>query len=321
MLTKDHSVFIAFAAVAIWSTVPLTMRFLTTVKRRSGVYFWSVLITSWGLCIRQIGILTSFLARKCPWVLRLALAQVGWVMMVTGFSLVLYSRLSIIVQSRRIRLMVLGMIVFNGVVWHTAMTTIAAGKARERYAGDKSGLPGWEHVDYYFERTQIIIFSTQETVISAIYIRAAYQYLKSGFSDKGQKRQIMTALLLVQVAIILIDIGIITIDFLGYLQLKLFVNSFVYAVKLELEMVVLNQLVELSRLSFSGLPSETIIDTTPCFKEVISDFDIVQCHSAVTLVRPSPIASLDSLDIEAQRSRESRASYLSMEFITMPGGL
>jgi hypothetical protein len=242
-------------------------------------------------------------------------------MMVTGFSLVLYSRLSIIVQNRRMRLMVLGMIVFNGVVWHTAMTTIAAGKAKERYAGDKSRLPGWNHVDYYFERTQILVFSAQETVISALYIRAAYQYLKSGFSHKGQKRQMMTALFLVQVVIIAIDIGIIVIDFLGYLQLKLFVNSFVYAVKLELEMVVLNQLVELSRLGFSGLPSETIVDTTPLPKAAMSDVGTVDRHSAVILAKPSPTASLDSLDLEAQCSRASRVSYLSMEFITMPDGI
>jgi hypothetical protein len=304
-------VFIAFASIAIYSTLPLTIRLLTTLKRRRGLYFWSVLLTSWGLCIRQIGILTSFLARGCPWVLRLLLAQVGWVMMVSGFSLVLYSRLSIIVADRRVRMGVLGMIIVNGLVWHTAMTTIATGKAKERYAGDKANLPGWEHVDYYFERTQIVVFSSQETVISGLYIWAAWKYLKSGFTHKGKKRGIMMALVMVQVTIIAVDVAIIVIDFLGYLQLKLFINSFVYAVKLELEMVVLNQLVELSRLGLSETPEKT----------GVTDDDTGRFDSAVMLAKPSPVASADSLDLESQRSRGSKASYSSMEFITMPEGI
>jgi hypothetical protein len=304
-------VFIALASISIYSTLPLTIRLLTTLKRRRGLYFWSVLLTSWGLCIRQIGILTSFLARGCPWVLRLLLAQVGWVMMVSGFSLVLYSRLSIIITSWRVRRGVLAMIIVNGLIWHTAMTTIAAGKAREKYVGDKSGLPAWEHVDYYFERTQIVLFSCQETFISGLYIWAAWKYLKSGFTDIGKKRGIMMALLMVQVTIIAVDVAIIVIDFLGYLQLKLFINSFVYAVKLELEMVVLNQLVELSRLGLCGTSEET----------GVSDVGTGQFNSAITLAKPSPVASADSLDLESQRSRGSKGSYLSMEFITLPEGI
>ncbi|KAH7384126.1 hypothetical protein DE146DRAFT_792527 [Phaeosphaeria sp. MPI-PUGE-AT-0046c] len=311
-------VFISFAAVAIWSTIPLTIRLFTLLKRHSGLYFWSVLITSWGLCIRQIGILASYLARQCPWVLRLILAQVGWVMMVTGFSLVIYSRLSIIVQSRRTRRFVLAMIIFNGVIWHTAMTTIATGKAYERYVGDVSRLPKWQHVDYYFERVQIVVFSAQETIISIIYLRAAYKYLKNGFAQKNKSRQIMTTLLLVQITIIAIDIGIIVIDFLGYLQLKLFINSFVYAAKLELEFVALNQLVELSKVGTSDGVSKQFI---ACHERPTSDIfkpGVVASDSTNKLVRPS---SVPSLDLESQRSRESALSRGSLNFITMPDNI
>jgi hypothetical protein len=317
-LTIVDSVFISFAAVAIWSTVPLTIRLLTTLKRRSGLYFWSVLITSWGLCVRQVGILSSYLARQCPWVLRLVLAQVGWVMMVTGFSLVLYSRLSIIVQSRRTRMFVLAMIVFNGVIWHAAMTTIATGKAWERYAGDKSKLPAWQQVDYYFERTQICVFSAQETIISMLYLHAAYEYLKSGFAQKDKSRQIMTTLSLVQIIIIVIDIGIIVIDFLGYLQLKLFINSFVYAAKLELEFVALNQLVELSHIGTSDRGSKQFM---ACQEQPASDFfkaKVAESGSTSKLIRP---VSVLSSDLESQRSRESALSYRSLDFLTMPADI
>lgn len=296
----------------------MTIRLFTTLKRRSGLYFWSVLITSWGLCIRQIGIMTSYLARQCPWVLRLALAQVGWVMMVTGFSLVLYSRLSIIVQSRRTRQFALAMIIFNGVVWHTAMTTISTGKAYEKYAGDISRLPAWQHVDYYFERTQIVVFSAQETIISILYLHAAYKYLKNGFAQKEKSRQIMTTLLLVQVTIIAIDIGIIVIDFLGYLQLKLFINSFVYAAKLELEFVALNQLVELSKVGISdGVANKFITCQERSTKDWYKSGGL-ESDSTSKLVRPT---SVPSVDLESQRSRESALSCQSLDFITMPEGI
>lgn len=47
------------------------------------------------------------------------MSQGGWVAKVSGFLMVLYSRLNIIVQSCRVRRVLLGMIVANGVVWHT----------------------------------------------------------------------------------------------------------------------------------------------------------------------------------------------------------
>ena len=42
---------------------------------------------------------------------------------------------------------------------------------------------------------------------------------------------------------------------LGLQQLKRMINSFVYCAKLELEFLVLNQLIEISRLGVPGLPS------------------------------------------------------------------
>lgn len=105
------------------------------------------------------------------------------------------------------------------------------------------------------EKVQIIMFSLQETVISFFYVRSSYQYLKSRFSQRGETRRAMCLLLLVQAVIIAVDIALIVIDITGYSQLKLFIHSFVYSVKLELEFVVLNQLVELSRTKIPGIPS------------------------------------------------------------------
>lgn len=291
--------------MAIWSTVPLTIRLLTTLKRRRGVYFYSILVTSWGLSIRQVGDVLQFLVPSCPWILSNGLAQGGWVAMVSGFSMVLYSRLNIILESLRMRRVVLAMIVTNGVVFHIAMITLSIGLAALSHGDrhEKAQTPAWRRVFQPMERVQIIVFSAQETAISFFYVRAAYQYLKSRFAQRGKTQRAMFLLLLVQVIIIAIDIALIAIDFAGLLQLKLFIHSFVYSVKLELEFVVLNQLVELSQLGVPGIPSFSMALRSE--------------HSGEAIVK-MPAWTPESPD-PGPESVRSEKSERNLEFITEPG--
>lgn len=136
---SSYRLFIAFGAVAIWSTLSLTIRLLTTLKKRSGIYFYSVLIAAWGLTIRQVGNFIQFYAPRCPWQIGFTMQQLGWVGMISGFSMVLYSRLTIILESHKTRRAVLGMIVFNAFVWHTVMITVLSGMRTTQYAGRPSG--------------------------------------------------------------------------------------------------------------------------------------------------------------------------------------
>ncbi|KAH6613084.1 hypothetical protein C7974DRAFT_405140 [Boeremia exigua] len=248
-------IFVAFGAVALWSTVPLTIRVLTTLNTRSGMFFWSLMATTWGLCLRQIGFIAKSVPGKCPWPLAQAMLQIGWIAMVSGFSMVLYSRLSIICHNRNVRRAILFMIIFNGIVWHSSMTIISFGKVWTRNGKRHDLLRIWERVHNPFERCQIIFFTLQETMIACFYIHTAYKYLKNGFARKRQKRTAITLLLVVQLIIVAIDVAMITIDFLDLITLKVSVHSFSYAIKLELEFVVLTQLVELSKLGLANSPT------------------------------------------------------------------
>ncbi|KAF2730070.1 hypothetical protein EJ04DRAFT_397684, partial [Polyplosphaeria fusca] len=244
-------IFIAFASVAIWSSIPLTIRLFTTLKRRRSLYFYSILTCTWGLSIHQIGYLIQGLAPNAPWVLALILSQLGWIWMVTGFSVVLYSRLKIILEHRKLRNAILAMIVFNGVVWHTALivTNIAViAIVRDGSSQQKATLKTWKRVQNPLERTQIVMFAFQETTISYFYVRAAYAYLKGQYAQKDKTREAMFLLILVQIIIVLVDVALIALDAAGMLQIKGIILSFAYAVKLELEFVVLNQLVDLSKM-------------------------------------------------------------------------
>ncbi|ORY08339.1 hypothetical protein BCR34DRAFT_569965 [Clohesyomyces aquaticus] len=251
-------IFVAFASVAIWSSVPLTIRLLTTLKQRRGLYFYSILICTWGLSIRQIGYLFQYLVRGVPWYICNILSQCGWICMVSGFAVVLYSRLNVIVDSRKIRRTVLGMIIFNGIVFHAAMTVFSIGATAIVKTGtpsQKMGLKNWKKVMNPFERIQIVVFALQETTIGFFYMHAAWRYFKARCTKEKKTRESMFLLFLVQVIIVLVDVALIVMDFMGMLQMKGFILSFSYCVKLELEFVVLNQLLEMSQMGVAGIQS------------------------------------------------------------------
>lgn len=246
-------IFIAFAAVAIWSAVPLTFRLFVTFQQRKGTYFWAILICSWGLCIRQTGYMLGFLAGNPYFPLPALMEQVGWVMMVSGFAVVLYSRLNLIVNSKRILRALLCLIIFNAVVWHPMMSTLSIGQ--EALGRKHRPTAKWARVFFFAERVQIIMFCGQEILMSMFYVRAAYEFLRTKYDPSLQHkvRKAMFLLLFSQGIVTSLDITIITIDFLGYQSLKLFIHSFIYSVKLEMEFIVLNQLVELSKEGIRGL--------------------------------------------------------------------
>lgn len=225
-----------------------------------------------------------------------------------------YSRLNLIALNHRIRRAVLFMMIFNGVVWHVAVITMNAGIRYLKENGQTERVPAWERVHVPFERTKIIMFTTQEIVISLFYVRAAYQYLQGKFNtSKGKARRAMSLLLLIQVIIIGLDIAICTLNLVGEKQLKVIVHSFVYAIKLELEFVVLNQLIEISKMGLPGLPSARCV--------VKSDSpDGAEDPKVVLRVGESELAACKSasdsaVDLESCKERESRCS---LEFITPP---
>ncbi|KAL1795383.1 hypothetical protein ACET3X_007199 [Alternaria dauci] len=296
--------FITFGCLAIWSTLTLTIRLFTTLKKRSGVYFYSILVATWGLTIRQVGNFIQRYAQRCPWQVGFTMQQIGWAGMITGFSMVLYSRLTVIMQSHKARRTLLGMIIFNGLVWHTVMTTVLAGKKTMKSAGNASGTRAWQHVEDRVEKIQVVTFALQDIILSYFYLRAAYQYLKGRFTKSSKTRSVMCLLLLVQLVAISIDAAIVYMDCAGYLQLKFIVFSFAYAVKLELEFVALNQLVELSRMGMPGKVSmnlgaaktdenEVAVNKMP--STAIRSLSLAKMESGDTLLDTRPCAS-QSLD-------------------------
>jgi hypothetical protein len=175
-----------------------------------------------------------------------------------------------------------------------------------------AGLPAWQRIQVPMEKTKIVIFSVQEIVITCFYVHAAYSYLQGRFMTKNKARNAMLLLLMVQLVIIAVDIAIVGLDFLGHTKLKVIVHSFVYSIKLELEFVILNQLIEMSRTGLAGMP---VLDQT-----------VGDAYGKVTMVikagEPNQWKMTDSsttseVDGDLETANSIRATC-ALDFITVP---
>lgn len=167
----------------------------------------------------------------------------------TGFAVVLYSRLHLVVYSRKTLHLVLAMIVIDAVLFHTPMVIFLMGLSMHT---------DWDPYVTPFEYTQVVGFSIQETVISCIYIRKTAKFLKAGYSTRARK--VMTMLIAVQVLVVLMDIALLVIDCIGMFTLKAVLHPFAYGIKLKIEFAVLNLLLNLvkhgsSEADFFGAPA------------------------------------------------------------------
>ena len=90
--------------------------------------------------------------------------------MVTGQSVVLYSRIHLVVQKEKIFRLVLTMIVVDAIVFHipTTVMTFGANSNLEAYFTKPYAI---------MEKIQMTAFSIQETIISVIYAHAALKYV------------------------------------------------------------------------------------------------------------------------------------------------
>jgi hypothetical protein len=87
-----------------------------TFKRREGLYFWSILLASFGVLPYCVGWLIVYFDLTHDYV-GMIIDSIGWVLLVSGQSMVLYSRLHLVVIDARILRGVLIMIISNGIVW------------------------------------------------------------------------------------------------------------------------------------------------------------------------------------------------------------
>lgn len=197
------------------------------------------------MTIHAVGFILKFCVPQCNWILSTVLAEIGWVGMVTGFSVVLWSRLHLVISSHpRLLRSVLAMIITDGVLFHVPTIVfqflVSNGPTHAKF------LPHMEII----ERIQVMGFSAQEIVISALYVWGTLQILKMSLNAKAKNT--LALLIIVQVIVVLADVLVIVLDYVEYFTLKAVIHSFVYAFKLRVEFVVLNEFKFMAKGGITG---------------------------------------------------------------------
>ncbi|KAJ5485158.1 hypothetical protein N7539_005146 [Penicillium diatomitis] len=220
--------------LSCWNVLEISFYILTTFRRYRGLYFWSMVIATFGILLHAVtGFLRYFaLAPNLPMCFLICL---GWYAMVTGQSVVLYSRLHLVTTHEYYRRWVLVMIIVNFCILHIPTTIL--------FLGANNGVENFVHPFSIYEQIQLVGFALQETVISALYVWETTTSLRPLLSLKGPRgTRVIINVVLVNVIAVLLDAALVTIEFTHHFDVQTTFKPVVYSIKLLLEFIVLNSL-------------------------------------------------------------------------------
>ncbi|USP75357.1 hypothetical protein yc1106_02631 [Curvularia clavata] len=263
-----------FLGLSLYNAIELIVLALVTFQHYHGLYFWSLLISSFGIIPYSLGFTIKFFRLLDPnanaGYVAVVLLTIGWYSMVTGQSVVLWSRLHLVTNSRRALRWSLYMITFNGIVLHSITTVLTFGSNSNSLT--PATLERFVRGYSIMEKTQMLGFFLQETILSVIYIRETIRLLRLSQSVQGDAhsfddgatnghlkqanvRKIMYQLLAINVLIIILDLALLTVEFANQYLIQTTLKGVVYSVKLKLEFAVLGKLVQLVRDRTESDPS------------------------------------------------------------------
>src|SRR5882757_1267024 len=225
-----------FFAIAIYNFIYINVKIFLTFKRRQGLYFWSLIVASWGIPVHATGFLLKFFKLGAPKMMALVFIISGWYCMVTGQSMVLYSRLHLVEPDVKRFRWVLIMIIVDFFLLHGVMTIF--------FFGANSSNPGPFIKPFnIYEKLQVTGFALQESVISGLYIYKAWDMLKPALDDWSRKaRRIMIHLIIVNVIIIIMDITLLGTEYANQYDIQTTYKGALYSIKLVMEFSILEQL-------------------------------------------------------------------------------
>jgi hypothetical protein len=229
-------VFTAFASITLCYSIELIVLTLATFKRYGGVYFWSLLVTSCSLIVNTIGYLLFFFTHVSPYV-AVTVIILGWCCMVTGHSVVLWSRLHLVLQNPRLLRAILYLIIFNAVTLHTTTIVLMYGSV------STTTLSAFENGYYIIERIQLVIFCLQELLLSGIYIFETARLLR--LRPRRAHKVILLQLLAINVIILLLDLVVVILQYASLYELQVLFKPVAYSIKVRLEYAILGRLVQI----------------------------------------------------------------------------
>ncbi|KAL1614923.1 hypothetical protein SLS54_009372 [Diplodia seriata] len=248
-----------FLAISFYNVVELYAIIFTTFKQRSGLYFWSFIIATSGIAPHALGFVLKFFGVMPAdlWWLPVMLIAFGFPAMVTGQSMVLYSRLHLVMHDERKLRAVLWIVVADGVVMSVPLIVMAFGS---NSPAPDAFLP----VFTVWDKIQIAVFAAQEILISVLYIYETARLLQPQAPNTASGRalrRILVHLVIVNAVVLAFDVTLLGVQYSNQYEIQTTYKGAVYSIKLKLEFSVLNNLIGVIKdkdLSFGGRGSSSL---------------------------------------------------------------
>ncbi|GFF56795.1 hypothetical protein IFM46972_10609 [Aspergillus udagawae] len=238
----------SFFAISCYNVLEITIQIFFTFKRYRGLYFWSMLIANWGILVHAIAVFLRFFA-LAPNFPMCVVTVIGWYAMVTGQSVVLYSRLHLVTSDAKNIRWVLYMIITNFFILHVPVTIL--------FLGSNANVESFVDPFNIYERIQLAGFSAQEIIISSLYMWEATRMLRPIIGIVRLHSQgTMVHLFIVNALVVLLDASLLATEYTNNFEIQTTYKTVVYSIKLKMEFSVLNRLV---RVVQSRYPLDTCV--------------------------------------------------------------
>ena len=226
-------------SIGLYNAVELVILIFLTFQRYTGLYFWSLLLsTVLGVIPHATGfILIFFNIVNSKWG-GIMLYIIGWYFMVPGQSFILYSRLHLVLQNIKLLRAILWFISIASFVLIVPVTIFTFTTVYMDVGTVNLGFN-------VMERFQLTWFCVQECLLSSLYIREAVRLLHIDPPYHNNRRtQIKYELIAANAATIIMDIVLIVVEYLNWYIVQVTLKTAVYSVKLKLEFAVLGRLIQ-----------------------------------------------------------------------------
>ncbi|KFZ02370.1 hypothetical protein V500_00243 [Pseudogymnoascus sp. VKM F-4518 (FW-2643)] len=223
--------------ISWYNAIELIILIFSSFHQYKGLYFWSLLLSATiGIIPYSLGFFLKFFQIAEYW-LSVTLLTIGWYVMVTGQSLVLYSRLHLVLTNQKILRLVLYMIIINAIVLHVPTTVLTYGSNVN--GSTQAFIQGYN----IMEKIQMTGFCIQEFIISGLYIVETIKLLN--LNPGRRNRKIIHQLLSINLLIIVMDLSLLGIEYASYYAIEITLKGVIYSIKLKLEFAVLGKLIHL----------------------------------------------------------------------------
>ncbi|KAL6704092.1 hypothetical protein ACN47E_008755 [Coniothyrium glycines] len=241
---KTALLVIVFLALAVSHAFEVFIKIFRRFRSYKGVYFYSLIAASIGIIIHAFGyfIRNYDISDSAP--LEITMACGGGMLMITGQSIVLWSRLHLISPGRRDRWLLI-MIIADCIIVQGGATTLFAGS-------NSSNSAPWLKIYAKWEIFQVTWFVIQECLISGLYIYRTFILMRSSADFRGpDTKRVFNHLVIVNIVVIALDITILAFQYAGLYEIQTSWKTLAYAIKLKLEFDILNQLVDFTKTGFN----------------------------------------------------------------------